>query len=182
MDSIWLDEGKDAAKAPDEGSQHVGDEVKEDEDLPQTSSEALETQGNPPFTTSERAETRAGHRKPENEVVDMQQVVDVLPMFESRDLPEMSCKALDPVDSIVGQTARRSLTYQIHPAHPLNFLPHMSNTLDYRTGLRHECVVLQVAPHVKPHLTRLRGRGCLALLEWVGGTAQWLGQQQQSWR
>ncbi|KAI6124643.1 hypothetical protein EV401DRAFT_1941029 [Pisolithus croceorrhizus] len=87
----------------------------------------------------------------------------------------------------------------------------MSNTLDYRTGLRHECVVLRVreptyrargeaasgkrrsisnltasrhhntctkptkvAPHVKPHLTRLRGRGCLALLEWVGGTAQWL--------
>ncbi|KAI6095098.1 hypothetical protein F5141DRAFT_1295708 [Pisolithus sp. B1] len=69
----------------------------------------------------------------------MQQVVDVLPMFEvgstgqawydkhvkeleasdeggqcasdevaeSRDLPEMSCKALDPVDSIVGQTGGR---------------------------------------------------------------------------
>ncbi|KAI6108272.1 hypothetical protein F5141DRAFT_1203624 [Pisolithus sp. B1] len=46
------------------------------------SSEALETQGNLPFTTSECAETRTGHRKPKNKVVDTRQVVDVLPMFE----------------------------------------------------------------------------------------------------
>ncbi|KAI6117257.1 hypothetical protein EDD16DRAFT_1520132 [Pisolithus croceorrhizus] len=46
------------------------------------SSEALETQGDLPFTTSECAETWTGHRKPKNKVVDMRQVVDVLPMFE----------------------------------------------------------------------------------------------------
>ncbi|KAI6098116.1 hypothetical protein F5141DRAFT_1066945 [Pisolithus sp. B1] len=82
MDSKWLDEGTDAAKAPDEGSQRVGDKVKEDEDLPQMSSEALETRGDLPFTTCEHAETQTGHRKPKNEVVDTWQVVDVLPMFE----------------------------------------------------------------------------------------------------
>ncbi|KAI6102314.1 hypothetical protein EDD16DRAFT_1646779 [Pisolithus croceorrhizus] len=143
------------------------------------SSEALETQGDLPFTTSERAETRTGHRKPENKVVDTWQVVDVL----SRDLRHQSLQIIYP-DRLVDVLCKTGHKYQIHPAHPLNFLPHMSNTLDYRTGLRHECVVLRVreptkvAPHVKPHLTRLRGRGCLALLEWVGGTAQWLGQQQ----
>ncbi|KAI6168749.1 hypothetical protein EDD17DRAFT_1529975 [Pisolithus thermaeus] len=78
MDSKWLDEGTDAPKAPDEGSQHAGDEVKEDEDLPQMSSEALETRGDLPFTTCERAETQTGHRKPKNEVVDTWQVVDVM--------------------------------------------------------------------------------------------------------
>ncbi|KAI6099849.1 hypothetical protein EV401DRAFT_1894736 [Pisolithus croceorrhizus] len=81
MDSKQLDEGTNALEAPDEGSQCTGDKVEEDEDLP-TSSEALEPQGNLPFTTSERAETRTGHRKPENEVADMRHVVDVLPMFE----------------------------------------------------------------------------------------------------
>ncbi|KAI6128351.1 hypothetical protein EDD16DRAFT_1723906 [Pisolithus croceorrhizus] len=81
MDSKQLDEGTNALEAPDEGSQCTGDKVEEDEDLP-TSSEALEPQGNLPFTTSERTETRTGHRKPENEVADMRHVVDVLPMFE----------------------------------------------------------------------------------------------------
>ncbi|KAI6106758.1 hypothetical protein EDD16DRAFT_1627579 [Pisolithus croceorrhizus] len=146
----------------------TSNEVVESGNLPKLSSEALETQGDLPFTTSERAETWTGHRKPENEVVDTWQVVDT---YLSRDLRHQSLQIIY-LDRLV----------DIHPAHPPNFLPHMSNTLDYRTGLRHECVVLQVAPHVKPHLTRLRGRGCLALLEWVGGTAQWLGQQQRSWR
>ncbi|KAI6117948.1 hypothetical protein F5141DRAFT_1263236 [Pisolithus sp. B1] len=82
MDSKWLDKGTDAPKAPDEGSQCVGNKVKEDKDLPQMSSEALETQGDLPFTTCKCAETQTGHRKPKNEVVDTQQVVDVLPMFE----------------------------------------------------------------------------------------------------
>ncbi|KAI6118313.1 hypothetical protein F5141DRAFT_1212226 [Pisolithus sp. B1] len=82
MDSKQLDEGTNALKAPDEGSQCTGDKVEEDEDLPTTSSKALEPQGNLPFTTSERTETRTGHRKPENKVADMQHMVDVLPMFE----------------------------------------------------------------------------------------------------
>ncbi|KAI6094907.1 hypothetical protein F5141DRAFT_1164629 [Pisolithus sp. B1] len=69
MDSKWLDEGTDAPKAPDKGSQHM-------------SSEALETRGDLPFTTCKCAETQTGRRKPKNEVVDTQQVVDVLPMFE----------------------------------------------------------------------------------------------------
>ncbi|KAI6136327.1 hypothetical protein F5141DRAFT_1208690 [Pisolithus sp. B1] len=46
------------------------------------SSKALEPQGNLPSTTSERAETRTGYRKPKDKVVDTQHVVDVLPMFE----------------------------------------------------------------------------------------------------
>ncbi|KAI6161594.1 hypothetical protein EDD17DRAFT_1587104 [Pisolithus thermaeus] len=78
MDSKWLDEGMDAPKAPDEGSQCAGDEVEEDKDLPQMSSEALETRGDLPFTTCKRTETQTGHRKPKNEVVDTQQVVDVM--------------------------------------------------------------------------------------------------------
>ncbi|KAI6110130.1 hypothetical protein F5141DRAFT_1203383 [Pisolithus sp. B1] len=82
MDSKQLDEGTNALEAPDEGSQCTGDKVEEDEDLPTTSSKALEPQGNLPFTTSERAETQTGHRKPKNEVADMQHMVDVLPMFE----------------------------------------------------------------------------------------------------
>ncbi|KAI6095148.1 hypothetical protein F5141DRAFT_1068635 [Pisolithus sp. B1] len=82
MDSKWLDEGMDAPKAPDKGSQHAGDEIEEDEDLPQMSSEALETRGDLPFTTCKRTKTQTGHRKPKNEVVDTQQMVDVLPMFE----------------------------------------------------------------------------------------------------
>ncbi|KAI6126964.1 hypothetical protein F5141DRAFT_1249226 [Pisolithus sp. B1] len=162
MDSKWLDEGMDAAKAPDEGSQRAGDEVKEDEDLPQMSSEALETRGDLPFTTCERTETQTGHRKPENKVVDMRQVVDVLPMFEvgstgqawydkhvkeleasdeggqcasnevaeSRDLPEMSCKALDPVDSIVGQTG----------GHPTEHIPQMPIEENQRTQTHSETI------------------------------------------
>ncbi|KAI6112630.1 hypothetical protein F5141DRAFT_1108844 [Pisolithus sp. B1] len=68
MDSKWPDEGMDTPKAPDKGSQCAGDEM---------SSEALETRGDLPFTTCERTETQTGHRKPETEVVDMQQVVNV---------------------------------------------------------------------------------------------------------
>ncbi|KAI6096037.1 hypothetical protein F5141DRAFT_1221119 [Pisolithus sp. B1] len=79
---MWLDECTNALKAPDECSQRESNKVKEDEDLPQMSSEALETRGDLPFTTCKRAETQTGHRKPKNEVVDTQQVVDVLPMFE----------------------------------------------------------------------------------------------------
>ncbi|KAI6131241.1 hypothetical protein EV401DRAFT_1920873 [Pisolithus croceorrhizus] len=117
MDSKWLDEGTDAPKAPDEGSQHAGDEVKEDEDLPQMSSEALETRGDLPFTTCERAETQTGHRKPKNEVVDTWQVVDVLPMFEvgstgqawydkhvkELEASEPRSEALEPADNISRQ-------------------------------------------------------------------------------
>ncbi|KAI6117334.1 hypothetical protein EV401DRAFT_1970180 [Pisolithus croceorrhizus] len=73
MDSKWLDEGTDAPKAPDEGSQRASNKL---------SSEALESQGDLPDTTSEHAETQTGHRKPETEVVDTQQVVNVLPMVE----------------------------------------------------------------------------------------------------
>ncbi|KAI6112644.1 hypothetical protein F5141DRAFT_1108900, partial [Pisolithus sp. B1] len=71
----------------------------------------------------ERAETRTGHRKPENKVVDMRQVVDVLPMFEvgstgrtwhgkhvkehkapdEGNLPEGSTETLEPADDISGQ-------------------------------------------------------------------------------
>ncbi|KAI6104435.1 hypothetical protein EDD17DRAFT_1508857 [Pisolithus thermaeus] len=75
-------EGMDTLEAPDSGSQCASDKAKEDKDIPMTSCKALEPQGNLPSTTSERAETRTGHRKPENEVADMQHMVDVLPMFE----------------------------------------------------------------------------------------------------
>ncbi|KAI6096460.1 hypothetical protein F5141DRAFT_1262768 [Pisolithus sp. B1] len=81
-DSKQPDKGTDTVDAPDKDSQCADDKVEDRQELPMTSSEALETQGNLPFTTSERAKTRTGHRKPENEVVDTQQVVDVLPMFE----------------------------------------------------------------------------------------------------
>ncbi|KAI6103647.1 hypothetical protein F5141DRAFT_1293452 [Pisolithus sp. B1] len=74
-------EGTNALEAPDEGSQCVANKAKEDDDL-LMSSKALEPQGNLPSTTSERAETRTGHTKPEDEVVDTWHVVDVLPMFE----------------------------------------------------------------------------------------------------
>ncbi|KAI6095701.1 hypothetical protein F5141DRAFT_1265588 [Pisolithus sp. B1] len=136
MDSKWLDEGTDAAKAPDKG-----DEVKEDEDLPQISSEAHEPQGDLPDTTSECAETQTGHRKPENEVVDTQQMVDVLPMFEvgttgrtrhnkhvkeheapdeggqcadnkvkeSRDLPKSSSEVLEPAGNPTRQAGKCSM-------------------------------------------------------------------------
>ncbi|KAI6095121.1 hypothetical protein EV401DRAFT_2158779 [Pisolithus croceorrhizus] len=46
------------------------------------SSKALETPGDLPFTSSECAESRTWHQKPENKVVDMWHMVDVLPMFE----------------------------------------------------------------------------------------------------
>ncbi|KAI6128032.1 hypothetical protein EV401DRAFT_1932481, partial [Pisolithus croceorrhizus] len=71
----------DMLEAPDKGSQCAGDKVKE-EDLQTMSSKALETPGDLPFTSSERAKTRTGHQKPENEVVDTRHMVDVLPMFE----------------------------------------------------------------------------------------------------
>ncbi|KAI6098482.1 hypothetical protein F5141DRAFT_1145681 [Pisolithus sp. B1] len=77
----------------------------------------------------ERAETWTGHRKPENEVVDMRQVVDVLPMFEvgstgrtwhgkhvkeheapdKGNLPEGSTETLEPADDISGQAGGRSM-------------------------------------------------------------------------
>ncbi|KAI5997578.1 hypothetical protein EDD15DRAFT_2246556 [Pisolithus albus] len=81
-DSKWLDEGTNMLEAPDKGSQCAGDEVEEDEGLPKLSSEALKTQEALPFITSECTETWTGHQKPEDEVVDMRHVVDVLPMFE----------------------------------------------------------------------------------------------------
>ncbi|KAI6127042.1 hypothetical protein F5141DRAFT_1249520 [Pisolithus sp. B1] len=127
MDSKWLDEGTDAPKAPDEGSQCVGDKVEEGEDLPKPSSEAHEPQGDLPDTTSECAETQTGHRKPENEVVDMQQMVDVLPMFEeheapdeggqhadnkveeSRDLPKSSSEVLKPAGNPTRQAGKCSM-------------------------------------------------------------------------
>ncbi|KAI6100959.1 hypothetical protein EDD16DRAFT_1731511 [Pisolithus croceorrhizus] len=74
-------EGMNALKAPDEGCRCVGNKAGEDKDL-LTSSEALEPQGNLPFTTSECAKTQTGHTKPKDKVVDTQHVVDVLPMFE----------------------------------------------------------------------------------------------------
>ncbi|KAI6101806.1 hypothetical protein F5141DRAFT_1242723 [Pisolithus sp. B1] len=90
VDSEQPDECANILEAPDkkcqcvddEGSQHASYEVEEGEDLLKPSSEAHEPQGDLPDTTSECAETQTGHRKPENEVVDMQQMVDVLPMFE----------------------------------------------------------------------------------------------------
>ncbi|KAI6097559.1 hypothetical protein F5141DRAFT_1294809 [Pisolithus sp. B1] len=74
-------EGMDALEAPDSSSQCAGDKV-EEEDLPTTSSKALKTQQDLPDAMSECAETRTGHTKPEDEVVDTRHVVDVLPMFE----------------------------------------------------------------------------------------------------
>ncbi|KAI6111261.1 hypothetical protein F5141DRAFT_1202928 [Pisolithus sp. B1] len=74
-------EGMDTLKAPDSGSQCASDKAEEEDDLPM-SSDALETPGDLPFTSSECAETRTGHTKPEDEVADTQHVVDVLPMFE----------------------------------------------------------------------------------------------------
>ncbi|KAI5999519.1 hypothetical protein EDD15DRAFT_2237318 [Pisolithus albus] len=59
-DSKWLDEGTNALEAP------------------KLSSEALETPTDLPFTTSERAETWTGHRKPEDKVVDTRHMVDVM--------------------------------------------------------------------------------------------------------
>ncbi|KAI6098481.1 hypothetical protein F5141DRAFT_1066840 [Pisolithus sp. B1] len=82
MDSKWPDEGMDAPEAPDECSQHASNKVEEGNNLLELSSEALKSQGDLPFTTCKRTETQTGHRKPKNEVVDTQQVVDVLPMFE----------------------------------------------------------------------------------------------------
>ncbi|KAI6148968.1 hypothetical protein EDD17DRAFT_1900982 [Pisolithus thermaeus] len=82
MDSKWPDEGMDAPEAPDKGSQSTSNEVAESGNLLKLSSEALEPQGDLPDTTSKRAETQTGHRKPETEVVDTQQVVNVLPMVE----------------------------------------------------------------------------------------------------
>ncbi|KAI6122061.1 hypothetical protein F5141DRAFT_1211694 [Pisolithus sp. B1] len=82
MDSKWPDEGMDAPEAPDKGSQSTSNEVAESGNLPKLSSEALEPQGDLPDTTSKCAETQTGHRKPETEVVDTQQVVNVLPMVE----------------------------------------------------------------------------------------------------
>ncbi|KAI6038249.1 hypothetical protein EDC04DRAFT_3141665 [Pisolithus marmoratus] len=69
-------------EVPDERSQRTDDNTAERRDLPEASSEALETPGDLPFATSERAETWTGHRKPEDKVVDTRHVVDVLPMFE----------------------------------------------------------------------------------------------------
>ncbi|KAI6037811.1 hypothetical protein EDC04DRAFT_2090480 [Pisolithus marmoratus] len=77
-----LDEHPNTLEAPDECSQHASDKIEESWDLPGLSSKALEPEGDLPFTTSEHAETQTGHTKPETEVVDMRQVVDVLPMFE----------------------------------------------------------------------------------------------------
>ncbi|KAI6096371.1 hypothetical protein F5141DRAFT_1067745 [Pisolithus sp. B1] len=146
MESKWLDKGADKPEAPDKGSQSASNEAEDSKDL-MMSSEALETQGDLPFTTSKCTKTQTEHREPENEVVDMQQVVDVLLMFEvgttgrtwhgkhvkeheapddgsqcasnkvaeSRNLPEMSCKALNPVDSIAGQTS----------GHPTDHIPQM---------------------------------------------------------
>ncbi|KAI6104409.1 hypothetical protein F5141DRAFT_1237976 [Pisolithus sp. B1] len=87
MDSKWPDKGMDAPEAPDKGSQSTSNEVAESGNLPKLSSEALEPQGDLPDTTSKRAETQTGHRKPETEVVDTQQVVNVLPMVEPVDSP-----------------------------------------------------------------------------------------------
>ncbi|KAI6102435.1 hypothetical protein EDD16DRAFT_1900916 [Pisolithus croceorrhizus] len=79
---MWPDEYTNALEAPDECSQRASNKVEEGNNLLELSSEALESQGDLPDTTSERAETQTGHRKPETEVVDTQQVVNVLPMVE----------------------------------------------------------------------------------------------------
>ncbi|KAI6099640.1 hypothetical protein F5141DRAFT_1218989 [Pisolithus sp. B1] len=82
MDSKWPDEGMDAPEAPDKGSQSTSNKVAESGNLPKLSSEALKPQGDLPDPTSKCTETQTGHRKPKTEVVDMQQVVNVLPMVE----------------------------------------------------------------------------------------------------
>ncbi|KAI6000266.1 hypothetical protein EDC04DRAFT_2612063 [Pisolithus marmoratus] len=71
-----------ALEAPDKCSQCASKKVEEGNNLLELSSETLESPGDLPDTTSECAKTQTGHRKPEDEVVDMQHVVDVLPMFE----------------------------------------------------------------------------------------------------
>ncbi|KAI5996056.1 hypothetical protein EDC04DRAFT_1197943 [Pisolithus marmoratus] len=74
--ATWPDESMNASKVPD-------DEVMASQDLPGLSSKALEPEGNNLLdTTSERAETKTGHTKPEPDVVDARQVVDILSMFE----------------------------------------------------------------------------------------------------
>ncbi|KAI6094319.1 hypothetical protein EDD16DRAFT_1733837 [Pisolithus croceorrhizus] len=80
-DLEWPAECASTLEAPDKGSQCADNKAGEDKDLP-TSSDTLKTPRDLPFTTSECAETRTGHQKPENEVVDTWHVVDVLPMFE----------------------------------------------------------------------------------------------------
>ncbi|KAI6102103.1 hypothetical protein F5141DRAFT_1241828 [Pisolithus sp. B1] len=79
---MWPDECANTLEAPDECSQRASNKVEEGNNLLELSSEALESQGDLPDTTSEHAETQTGHRKPETEVVDTQQVVNVLPMVE----------------------------------------------------------------------------------------------------
>ncbi|KAI6114479.1 hypothetical protein F5141DRAFT_1062870 [Pisolithus sp. B1] len=79
---MWPDECANALEAPDECSQRASNKVEEGNNLLELSSEALESQGDLPDTTSERAKTQTGLRKPETEVVDTWQVVNVLPMVE----------------------------------------------------------------------------------------------------
>ncbi|KAI5980560.1 hypothetical protein EDC04DRAFT_2618344 [Pisolithus marmoratus] len=82
VDGKWLGKHTNILEAPDKGSQHASNKIEESWDLPGLSSKALEPEGDLPFTTSEHAKTQTGHTKPKTEVVDVQQVVDVLPMFE----------------------------------------------------------------------------------------------------
>ncbi|KAI5986099.1 hypothetical protein EDC04DRAFT_2615185 [Pisolithus marmoratus] len=78
------DKHMNLVKAPNEDSQHASNKIKESQALPGLSLKALEPEGDLPDTTSECTETQTGHRKPKDKVVDMQHVVDVLPMFEVR--------------------------------------------------------------------------------------------------
>ncbi|KAI6127469.1 hypothetical protein EDD16DRAFT_1553153 [Pisolithus croceorrhizus] len=80
-------------------------------------------EGNSPESPIDCAETIAGHMKPKTEVVDAWQVEDNLLEVEDRatdsqqseecasalEAPEMSSKALDPVDSISGQATGYSI-------------------------------------------------------------------------
>ncbi|KAI6114545.1 hypothetical protein F5141DRAFT_1271197 [Pisolithus sp. B1] len=116
---MWPDECANALEAPDECSQRASNKVEEGNNLLELSSEALESQGDLPDTTSERAETQTGHRKPETEVVDTQQVEHEAPdeggqradnkVEESRDLPKSSSEVLEPAGNPTRQAGKCSM-------------------------------------------------------------------------
>ncbi|KAI6021160.1 hypothetical protein EDC04DRAFT_2607284 [Pisolithus marmoratus] len=82
VDAKWLSKCLNTLKAPDEGSQHASDKIKESQASQGLSSKALKPKGDLPDTTSECAKTKTGHMKPKPDIVDTWQVVDILSMVE----------------------------------------------------------------------------------------------------
>ncbi|KAI6168514.1 hypothetical protein EDD17DRAFT_1528025 [Pisolithus thermaeus] len=161
------------------------------------SSKALKPLEDLPFTTSKCAKTRTGHQKPENEVVDMRHVVDVLPMFEvgsmgqawySKHAKELQAPdeggqhASDEVER--NQDLPKSSSEVRKPVgHPTGQAGERAMEDALQTSIEDsQCagtnseMIANVTPHLKPHLTRLGGWGCTVQLELVGGTAQRLGR------